>query len=345
MAALLAAVTAVVAACGFLIIDDGGDLVVDVKQLSFDKPLVVTVANQPHINPGLRRAELRLVRFPAFHTTGIGDLNWYSTLPGVADIVDYREDENGNIVLTVEIGEEIDALATSDVPREATIRAVYAHSSPVFAEATMMVIPPWLPSRELFFSWGNHGTNVADHEHMFMMQGFTRTPEGDWHMGNNGIFLLTGTGDVNPDPQREGGDGQGVFVINPDDPYEFGVVPNGGPRALGNLENQLRTAGSGMRVMRIMGLQAPFRITAEYASNDADPRWVDIRFGDTSGIRVEGPLSSGHGDFRQVSFTWDYYYDEDGNRRYRDDFVPVTFIEAVRGVRMTFLRIEYLGPR
>jgi hypothetical protein len=187
-----------------------------------------------------------------------------------------------------------------------------------------------------------------------------------------------------------------TFRIDPADPYRFGVTPTGTPQVLGSWEpssltrfydpyddllpsindtfpgtgdlipgdprtinGQLRTAGAGMRAFQILGLEAPFEIVVKYRSNAAEDRWVDLRFGDTSGFRVEGPLSrnnaSNTNEGRTVRFRYEdylYSYDRDGNRYDvlengekipLPPFVPIMFIELIAGIQVYEIVIRDLS--
>jgi len=357
--------------------DDGRDsgLEVGIRRLYFSAPLVAAIAGEVQ---DFRRAEITLTMFPPHHTMRDSDIEWTAYPLGVAVVEPYGERaEDGTMTMVVHIGPDIGMLDAYDMFREATIRATYLRDTSVYAEAAMMILPPWGASRFVDFNWGTaQGTTnppnapaggwptVAERMHALGYQ--IINDEGDWHLGN-GIFLLTGTGNTAPDPQFQGDNDAliGVFEIDPEEPYEYGITPLGTPRVLGSFQGDVRTAGDGMRALQIMGLQRPFEIEFEYATNANDPRWAYIRFGDTSGLRVEGPVSSVMGSVRRVRFRWDYYayytnrlfevpgapqfnfwyqergyvLDENGGRIPRAGFVPVTFVEVVRGVRMISLRI------
>jgi len=332
--------------------DDGGDsgLEVGIRRLYFDHSLLGATAGSA------RPLRLELTRFPPHNTMPHDAVRWSSSCydgngnPTIASI-----DDNGNIIIV------LDYLDVHELPRTATLRAEYIHDTSVFVEATLMVFPYYERSRHQTFPpsiWTGNTTQVNPGPALdAILNRFTTINEaGDLHLGD-GIFLLLGTGDAGA-AEREGDEGQGVFIINPEDPYEFGIIPNGNPRALGSTHNgaltfepgtpnmvpregHLRTSGSGMRALQVLGLHRPFEITVRYRSNGAEPRWVDIRFGDTSGVRVEGPISPGNaaGDGRVVRYRWDY--DEHGNPR--ADFVPITFIEVIGGMQIFDVEIVYLG--
>ena len=91
-----------------------------------------------------------------------------------------------------------------------------------------------------------------------------------------------------------------------------------------------------------------------------EDRWVDIRFGDTGGFRVEGPLTRNNAAntnqartvrFRYIDYL--YSYDKDGNKYYMLDengekislpeFVPITFIEFIAGIQVWEIDIKDLS--
>jgi len=374
-AALLTTVAVFFAACEQSLLrpddDDGRDsgLVVGIARLYFDNPLVAATSD-------IGEMRLRLDRFPAHNTMQVNDVVWEiddvvlgSDTKSIAS-VERGWDAEGNEIGIVRITDEAKAyLATTPLPLQTTVRARFIHDNSIFAESTVMALPNWPTSRNRVFNFDGGATiGSGDVETRLGALGFHQNDEGDWHLGD-GIFLLLGTGNVAPDPARGGGIDhlQGVFEIDPEDPYEFGVTPLGTPRPLGTMEGgHIRTAGDGMRALRIMGLERPFEIELVYASNAADQRWAYVRFGDTSGVMVEGPISPGTGIQRTIRFRWDYedYYtnhyhisawgdefnywyqqrhfvlDDKGGRIPRDNFVPFVFVELVRGIQLSRVTIR-----
>jgi len=172
---------------------------------------------------------------------------------------------------------------------------------------------------------------------------------GDLDQGDGGT-LLFGTGN-SPD-YTNGNEGAGVYVIDPADPYRYGIdTPNGGPRAAGTFTvttnpftganrflypaspsypAHIRTSGNAMRVMRIAALFAPFTIVVNYQSNDAGERNADIRVGDKEGWRIEGEASTNDGSGART--VW-YSYEADPQAGI-EEFVPLVFIEAKQGLRL-----------
>ena len=367
---LLAAMLVSLSACDTSLLrpsdDDGEDsgLVVGIRRLDLDRPLVAATA-------AVGEMRLKLDRFPDFNTMEIEDVIWeaWDEWAGgsVVEVKRLMCDQTGNEYGIVSITPEAKAyLADAPLPLEATVRARYRLDHSIYAMATVMALPDWPTARTQYFNFDGGATyGEADVPDRLRTLGFDELDSGDFHLGN-GIFLLLGTGNVAADPQRESGNFhvQRPFEIDPEEP--FGVEPLGTPRTIGSMQGgHIRTAGDGMRLLRIMGLQRPFEIEFHYQSNAADARWADIRFGDTSGIRVEGPMSASADQARIIRFRWDYdaYYtdhyfespwgahlnywyqqrhfvlDDDGNRIPRDDFVPFLFVEVVRGLQVTHVEI------
>jgi|GEM_PF-1849585 len=356
---------------------DRGDedgLEMGIRRLSFDQSLVVGVAG---VSDVLRRVELRVSVFPPQHTADlesvlveVDGLEYVNVVSRVVDVA------TGEIVVAVAVDSGTTMDPVTDDPMMATIRAVYEHDRSIMAEATMMVIPDWPENRRhVFGEWASGPLTQTQLEGaMGLIPGFVGmrdgdgVPTGDWHFGDGVFFLLGPNGGVSDGEIERGGlhGATGVFEIDPEDPWTLGIPGlSGTPRAMGGdalhggglpsfndpdgrpevaRVGHLRTGGT-MRVFRLMGLQAPFEISVRYRANGAGTRWVDLRFGNESGIRVEGPVSPGNaaGDGRIVRFVWDYYYDEDGVRRERDRFVPVVFVEAIGGMQIYDLEVRYLG--
>jgi hypothetical protein len=368
--------------------------------------------------------QLRAERFPAHNTMAADAVRW--TVVGDDGIVSVDQDGLVEVVMPNVPGGQVFA--------ETRVRA-YLYESPTrFAELTVRVIPDdWGNNRT--FNFGNAATivgmNTSDPFHfpdtntsppfpapqlpgptattwLSGRPGVTTVNDfGDLHLGD-GIFLLLGTGGAAPEGAERGSAGLGLdgagwrhsasFVIDPDDPFRFGITPDGSPRPMptgnnalhyghvSNLQNfndpsaptaqmtqrHMRTAGEGGRKFMLLGLQAPFEIWVRYRANAGEPRWVDIRFGDTSGIRIEGPVSPGNqtGEGRTVRFRYvDYLYSygldgqlewvlQDGRRIPQDGaiqadldqrialdpFVPVTFIEYIGGMQFYEIAVRPLGP-
>ena len=186
---------------------------------------------------------------------------------------------------------------------------------------------------------------------------------GSWHADGEGGNLHVGTGQPWNDPRR----------TDLSDPW--GLAPD--PTRWGHL----RTAGAGMRVFQVLGLQRPFEIEMRYVTNSANTgRWAGIRFGGDEGdFWVEGPMSwqtasaggnTGRGRVLRFEFR-DYLYSynrdasgnafrewilEDGSRVPiegfnpaahppripLDDFLPITNIYAFEGLRIHDLVIRPL---
>lgn len=166
----------------------------------------------------------------------------------------------------------------------------------------------------------------------------------------NGAVLLFGSGDG--EAYASGTEGPGVYVIDPENPYEHGLTPNGNPRAAGShntgtlagfkypdpskaFSGHLRTAaasGSGTRIMKIAALFAPFTVVVNYRTNSSgEERNADIRIGDKEGWRIEGEGSLGSGSTPGKTVWYSYEADQQAGK---DDFVPVVYIEGKGGLQL-----------
>ena len=370
--------------------DDGEDsgLQVPVTRLYLNQTLMGT---QIGLDLNL---SLEIEFFPKF-TTQKNDIKWTTSC----------QDENGNSTIASiskdgKITVLIDQIPFGELFASTTFRVESTHDNSVFTEATLLIFPDLPRSRSLYFDTARwEGTTLnGPPEGTFP----SINSAGDRNLGD-GIFLLTGTGHA-AGGVREGNDHeQGVYEIDPRNPYAAGIFPTGGVRTLAAtawqnsgtppgssperfpafldgelvfapagitldefndftppgfdpinpkhirhraISEHIRTQGTGMRVFQIAALHRPFRITVWYLANSAGQRWVDIRFGDTSGIRVEGIVSpadtANQGNSRVVNFIW--CCDEDGKAR--SDFVPLTFIEGAvegaAGIRFYGVEVEYL---
>ena len=178
---------------------------------------------------------------------------------------------------------------------------------------------------------------------------------GDLNQGDGGTLLF---GSGNGSDYTLGGEGAGVYVIDPADPYRFGVVPEGGARPAGTFSatdnsvnnntynqflyptpysysNHIRTSGSAARIMRIAALFAPFTVVVNYQSNDAGERNADIRIGDNEGLRIQGPASTNNNS-SGAKTVW-YSYDPTDPEKpefEQEEFVPFVFVEANQGLRL-----------
>ena len=354
---MLTALIALAVSCNPLHDPDSGNgdnLRIDITKLDFDQSLVVGV-------PGGLEPTLTLTRFPA-HNTMLPNSVYLDYDSQIAK-VEFEDEQCTKVKVSVVPG------AITDM-KETTVRAVYKDNNSVFAEATLMVLPDWPRERTLNFTdavkWPSTVSNTTIETALTAM-GAKRTDSGDWDMGN-GVFFLLGTGSAGVAARAGDTDEKSVLEIDPENPYELGIIPLGGPPSLnaspvnngGNFEGfyevpsdpdngfvvvengsadrrHLRTAGDAARLFRIMGLQRPFEIVVKYRANGGGTRWVDLRFGDTTGLRVEGPVSATNGtdQGRLVRFLWDK--DEDGNPR--DDFVPFVFVELIGGMQIYAIEV------
>lgn len=346
--------------------------------------------------------QLEAVRFPAHNTMPEGEVYWRSLDPEAATV-----DQNGLVTVRLE-----GIRSTDRVFAEATIRAELRGNPTVFADMTVRIIPAWGNDRLLSFeNWGNFTAAQGGLSTIQNRPGVAPVNDfGDLHLGD-GIFLLLGTGGISQDePIDRGAPTLGLepnpdrhhstsFVINPDNPFEFGIAANGSARALPtgtsvvldqgavvnfndplaaapvNVTGNLRLAGDGGRQFMILGLQAPFEIFVRYMANGAGDRWVDIRFGDTSGVRIEGPLSTSAtapAQARTVRFRYEDFlhsFDADGEPEWvlrdgsrvpqaafaapgdgqddprvrLDPMVPATFVEFIGGMRIYEIKVVDLS--
>jgi len=388
---------------GQLLIPDGGtggdNLVVPITRLYLNHNTFVAAVGSGET------LQLELERFPP-HNTMPNAINWRSFDSTIASVT-----QDGVIKI------ELDTLPTGAITIETTIRAEFIHDTSVFADTTVMIIPSGLPrNRNLQFNWTSttNQINAGEALNNFIIAngGQVANDVEDWYFGD-GIFLLTGSGGISLDAIERGTSAAGLdpgpndtprifpttFLIDPGNPYKYGVTPIGTPQILGswhegaltrfydpyddltpvindsfpktsgsdiltsdprNRAGHMRTAGAGMRAFQILGLTAPFEITVKYRSNAMEDRWVDLRFGDTSGFRVEGPLSrdgannSNEGRtvrFRYIDYLYSYdangelYYmlDENGDRISLPEFVPITFIEFIAGIQVWEIDIRDLS--
>ena len=240
-----------------------------------------------------------------------------------------------------------------DYPMTTIIRVESVYDPSVFAEAILTVYPVYPKNRHIVITNGDNTQSAAASSGVpnskfglpeTAITGTTQVsipPVGDIDIGVNstdltsdaGMFLLLGSGggsDYNKGDQES----PYLYVIDPEDPYKWGIVPTGAPRGgmtvfsdnrnatdqfiLRKTNGHFRTGGHS-RFMRIAALQGPFTIIVNYISNAAEERTVDIRIGDTEGFRLEGPVSSSNAitEARTVK----YEHNE-------DTFVPFVFLET-----------------
>ena len=179
---------------------------------------------------------------------------------------------------------------------------------------------------------------------------------GDIDAGNGGTLLFSSG---NCQGYNLGNEGAGVYVINPKDPYQYGVeTPDGTSRPAGNFtasnnnfvgdrsgqfvypatysySHHIRTSGNAARVMKIAALFTPFTVVVNYQSNDQGVRNADIRFGDKEGLRIEGPASTNNNTSGARSVWYSYDPSDPEKPEYgNESFVPIVYVEANQGLRL-----------
>jgi len=179
---------------------------------------------------------------------------------------------------------------------------------------------------------------------------------GDLDIGNGGTILFASGGGTGYQP---GDLGAGVYVIDPELPYEFGPTPNGGAQSssastfnTGTLAGFLypaktqlfsghyRINGTSMRVMKIAAIFAPFTVIVNYRTNAAaESRNADIRIGDKEGLRIQGPGSlggnTGVGGLGAQTVWYSYNPDNPERPEFgNDQFVPLVYVEANAGIQL-----------
>ena len=281
---------------------NGSGLEVDILQLTLSSGDLSTI-------PG-RNPVLTVSIFPDFATRN--ELNWIST---------------DNTVAAIDSGTGIISVRTEAVtsPMITIIRVESVYNPAVYALCPLTVYPSYPADRHLTFPSETSYT------------GRPTDTYGDIDMGD-GLFLLVGTGGASE--YNNGNNGPGEYWIDPENPYEFGIVPNGQARTItfnsGGYADfstgHIRTSGNGSRMIKIAALFRPFEIKVNYRSNAAEPRHADIRIGDTEGIRIEGEESPGNGNGQGRTVTYIHNLDEEGNPK--DDFVPLVFIECKAGIQI-----------
>ena len=280
--------------------DDHSGLEMDIFKISLNAKELATI-------PG-RNLTLTASVFPRFATRN--QLCWVSSDAAVAAV-----DASGNITVKT---------APVTVPEASVIRVYSEYDPSVYALCTVTVYPSYPGSRSFGFPENPVGNAK-----------YPADTNGDLDLGN-GIFLLLGTGGASE--YTPGNKGPGVYVIDPENPYEYGIVPNGNPRELGGTtpwesggfsgfsSGHIRTAGNAARQIKIAALFGPFEVKVNYMTNSGgSPRNVDIRIGDTEGLRIEGETSSATspGDGKTVSYRFE-----------SNEFVPVIYVECNQGVRI-----------
>jgi len=290
------------------------DFVVDIRGLSLVKELG-TVHDIP-----VDYEDLRFNKIPSFATRDA--VTWKSSDTAVASV-----DSTGNITITTN---------NPIAPRSTTIRVESEYDPSIYAECVLTVYPKYSSTRTWNFAAGSVRVNNA------VITASTESSTSSWtsytadgDLGNGAVILGSsgGVSDYN-------GRGPGEYEIDPDAPYNHGIVPTGESRswqygAAGNIPTghsyPLVRPGGMARLIQINAVFSPFRIEVAYQGNNTSGSHVDIRTGDTKGIRVEGEDSMGSaaGDGKTVTYT----FEEPGI------FFPAIYLETNDGTRIWEIKI------
>jgi hypothetical protein len=315
-------------------------LVVDLFRLELNETELATIAGNP--------LRLILTKTPDFATRS--GVTWTSSNESVATV-----DENGSIQTT----------STSADPVTAVIRVESVTNPSIYAECSVTVYPDYGSNRYWNFIGPNASTTTNTGWYAFtenatagqQTQFGSIVLSADSYLGN-GMTLKGQTGNgsyENPSTTPNGlplvggqipGDADKsiyppypwVYEINPDNPYEMGLVPTNStrsgmnwrsdnPAGMGFRAGNLVTNGNG-RIFSIAALKGPFYIEVRYTTNgDGAARWADIRIGDTSGLRIQGFPSTDRNDVAKGRGVVSYTYTN-------DDIVPFVYIEAQGSIRI-----------
>ena len=300
---------------------------IDLLRLTLDKTEIAIIS-------GRSLPALNVTKYPPNATRA--ELVWTSTNEPIAAV-----DGTGALTITS---------VTVPEPQNAVIRVSAKNDPSVYAECVITVYPNYPANRHLQFERIN-GVSISS-EATFKTE-YAKLPKdtkGDVDMGD-GIFLMHGTGGApggddgySVDPTKERNK---AYPIDPEHPYAFGMVPNGGARGLGTgtqwsagrseftgfSNARLHTGGRGRHV-KIAAIFRPFKITVNYRSNSNNSgRWADIRIGETEGLWLQGaisnPTTAGNG---QATINFVYNLDENGDPR--EDFVPLIFVESNEAIQI-----------
>jgi hypothetical protein len=297
-------------------IGDTEDFVVDLRGLSLAKELG-TVYNVP-----VAQSALRFAKIPSFATRD--EVTWTSSNKNVAEV----DEKTGEISIKI---------TNPNAPQATTMIRVQSDYDPsVYAECALTVHPIYPAVRTWNFAAGSVRVNGL------VIPASTNSSTGDWtsytsdgDLGNGAVILGSSGGASEYISQRPG-----EYEIDPDNPYGFGVVPNGGTRSwqyggAGNIPTGhsyplVRPGGMG-RFIQINALFGPFKIEVDYQGNNTSGSHVDIRIGDTEGVCIVGEdsMGSGTGDGLTVSYT----FTESGV------FVPAVYLETNDGTRIWDIKI------
>ena len=284
--------------------EDEGELTVDIIRITLSAKALGTI-------PG-RHLNLAASIFPPFATRN--EMIWESSNTSVA---------------AVNSAGEITIIPTSvTLPLYSVITVSSVHDPSIYARCTVTVYPNYARSRA--YTFDDNPVNPVK---------YPLDENNDIQLGN-GVFILTGTGGASDYNSQ----GSGEHIIDPDNPYEYGIIPNGEPRALGTYTqsaanvtfdtgpssgNHIRTSGNAARQIKIAAVFTPYEVIVNYMTNSGgSPRNVDIRIGDTEGIRVEGEMSSTTSPVDPKTVR---YKDESPDG---EGFVPEIYIECNQGVRI-----------
>jgi len=261
-----------------------------------------------------RNPDLKALITPAFATEK--QLRWTSDNPSAAEI----NETTG--VITVRT-------AAVDEPLSTIIR-VEAIADPSKYDVCVLTVYPNYPRNR---TW-TFGTAPA-------LVGNVALPDGATLLFDTGFASTYTDGNIGP----------GLYIIDPEDPYAYGILPTGAvrsgttydagaltgflyPNKTTSIVGHLRTSGNASRVMSIAALFSPFTFAVNYRSNGSGDRWADIRIGDREGLRIQGEFSSNdNAGARTVWYSYDPS-DPDKPEYGKDEFVPLVFVEAKAGIRL-----------
>ena len=292
------------------------DFVVDLRGLNLVKKLV-TVYNIP-----IDQSALGFAKIPSFATRD--EVTWTSSNQNVAEV----DEKTGEITIKI---------TNPNAPQATTMIRVQSDYDPsIYAECALTVHPIYGLPR----TW-NFAANTIRVDGSVITASSGTTASGwtnqssEANLGNGAIILgmTSFASDYN-------GLSPGEYVIDPDDPYRHGVVltelsrnwnyvnTNGAQVPTGFSEYMIRPTGAA-RFIEINALFGPFKIEVNYAGNNTSGSHVDIRIGDTAGIRIEGENSMSNTDGQTVTYTFTE----------SEVFVPVVYLETNDGTRIWDIKI------
>jgi hypothetical protein len=298
-------------------VGDPKDFVVDIQALQLVKE-IGTVYNRT-----VALSDLKFDKIPKFATRDT--VKWSSSNASAATI----NPETGEITITV---------TNPNAPEVTTnIRVESEYDPSVYAECALTVYPMYnMPRTWTFTTVSADGAAVQPSTGTTAGGWTTRTSVGD--LGQGAVIMGT-----NGAASEYNGTGPGVYTIDPEYPYAYGVVLSGASREWsyirpGSQVPTTFTSGSAIipnsnscmirpasmaRFIKINALFGPFKIEVNYAGNNNDGSHVDIRIGDTEGIRIEGADSMSNTDGKTVSYTFE-----------ESEFIPAVYLETNSGVRI-----------